>query len=492
MTDIVPVTEEKKRSAANKANSQLFKAEQLLKLIDSKRLLSERLNIGRACYLTALEDVNDEGFTKDEALSEAFKLWDDYAKGTSEEWKKIGKSDQMITIKTLAWWAKLDNPVGYTKWHKSWVTSLINNPVVGINNLADIVYATYWLDFIFCNKVWYRYEGNRWFVIDKDYLCGLIVNDFSKKSERMLNNNKLVMIINKLSKTAKKSSIITLCQCKFTLAKFDDIKDKDNLLFAVRNGVIDLHTESKDIIKFRQAKPEDYLTKCSEVEYNTELTLFSDSVRALEKWFGQVFTALTESEFQSTVASYIKGGTDKKFPVWSGKDDNSKRLMKNFLKMILGTYCVTLPESIITKGSNSGKNLIINARLGFFQGVDSERKVKCDIIKELTSDDIQLKIRSKHIEVKNTCKFVLIGDTAPGTSNSVSFNSTWVSDPPVTEAEQHAQRCFKLDEKFETKMSELAEAGLYMIVNHWYPNYVEDQTTPTVAVAATAISSASA
>ena len=528
--------------ASSKNEHHLFQAGALLKMIGRKRFVldSDWLAIGKALYNSARCDIVSKRNT--EALHEARQMWIDHSlesKVRTEDeckanWKLFGVNNH-ITIKTLAWFARLDNEAIYEEWCKERCLVSLST---GISTGDVDCYQQVWLDFMYITKrkTWYQFNtSSHCWVEDingmgfKKFISGpfidrlmKIIGDKQKEVQRFqllteFNSHdeayktvcKQIRVANAICDIIEKPIDCHKTRSKiggvfeqlnelFRHQTFDELKDIDGFLFGVRNGVIDMHNPGQAI--FRPGRPEDFITKCSEVSYNASLDEKSESVTEVKKWFGQVFTDRSlRHYFQRIIASYIKAGADNKFPIWIGGGDNSKSLMKKFVDMILGSYCQILPEGIITKGSNSGRGLLINTRLGFFQGIDSDRKIKCDIIKELTSgDDIYVKIRSKHVKIKPTFKITLMCNTPPKVPSAderyktrmelIPFSSTWVVDPPETEVEQYKQRRFKKDTAFGAKIPHLAEAGLWLIVNHWYPAYCKEGVSnqPDVVKGATA------
>jgi putative DNA primase/helicase len=123
--------------------------------------------------------------------------------------------------------------------------------------------------------------------------------------------------------------------------------DRDPLLFAVKNGVIDLRSGT-----LRDGRPSDYLSLQSPIAQSesAECPRFlqfldeifegdAELIGFVRRWAGYSLTGLT---------------TEQVFLCWWGAGSNGKSVLASTLEAILGTYAITLPFATFTKASADG------------------------------------------------------------------------------------------------------------------------------------------
>jgi hypothetical protein len=56
------------------------------------------------------------------------------------------KDNNLLSIKTIAWYAKKDNEAGYNEWHLAWCNKILNDSLSGHHSsVAKAIYRVYWL-----------------------------------------------------------------------------------------------------------------------------------------------------------------------------------------------------------------------------------------------------------------------------------------------------------------------------------------------------------
>ncbi len=114
--------------------------------------------------------------------------------------------------------------------------------------------------------------------------------------------------------------------------------DRDPDLLNVLNGVVDLRTG-----ELRERVPEDYFTKCTAVEYHPGETSedWDKALRAVPKkvrpWL----------QVRLGQASTGRISVDKSVPFLLGGGDNGKSAVLGAARAALGSYAVTVPESLL-------------------------------------------------------------------------------------------------------------------------------------------------
>lgn len=428
-------------------------------------------------------------------------------------------SESRTTIKTIAWYAREDNPEGYEDWHKAWCLKSMEEALSCLDNdIAKCFYKFYWLDYL-CTYTgssirWWRFKNHKWHDINKGIrLKGRISRDFVRQFEKMrislchqiqesndehfrskgeVNLKKIAALIRRLKSTAPKGKIMVEAIEFFLHDDFEKwIDDNDNLT-GVKNGVIEI--SGKECI-FRNGKPEDFITKTTLVGYDPSFTFDHPLVEECLEWINQVFPdkALAH-HFLKYCASFLKSGNREKFLViFTGEGDNSKSMICKLFGLF-GGYCVRIPVSCITQGRqrSSGPNPELarakSAKIAIMQEPEDEDVLKGGIVKDATGGEpfFARFLNDNGGEIKNTFKLILMCNKIPCFTNPgkalknrvriFPFLSTWVDEAPLDPKEQRKQRLFQKDGHFEDRIKYLMPAFLW-ILKEYYPIYATEKLT---------------
>lgn len=437
-------------------------------------------------------------------------------------WRSLRNSP--LTVRTLGWMAKLDDPASYSEWHISWVNSAVDSSITDMTDLdmAEIVYRFYWLDFIctdMTNNKWWYYtrDTHRYVQTDKAVrllngitdqiipeLCnlrkqasveqvGLSKSKKNAKKEKDLEEKikQICSLIKKFKSHGTRTRVVSMCKEKFYLEDFKKIINKNNNLTAWPNCVVEV-CGNKAIP--RPGKPEDYLTKCGMVPYRTDFSYDHPTVKELLLYLDQVFPDKDLNRFfKKDIASFLIAGNPEKFwRVWTGiKGNNSKSMMVKLMQLWWGELCIDIPDTVYSgaKRSSSGPSPELaqmeSARLGITAEPDDGDDLKAGFIKRSSGNDrffgrgcnenggsIDLVYRSIYM-----CNSVPNITNVDGPTKErilfLLFLSRWVNNPPSDPSEQRRLRLFKKDKFFENRLPDLAEAIFWLAVE-WYPAYKEE------------------
>jgi len=422
-----------------------------------------------------------------------------------------------ITVKTIAWYAREDNPEEYADWHNAWCLKSMNQALSCLDNdVAKCFYKFYWLDYLCtCNGTsirWWSFNKHRWHDISKGIrLKGRISRDFVRQFERMRislcrqiqesndehfrskgesNLKKIASLIRRLKSTAPKGKIIVEAIEFFLHDDFECwIDDNDNLT-GVENGIMEIN---KNDCHFRTGKPEDFITKTAIASYDSSFTHDHPLVVECLEWIHQVFPdkALAH-HFLKYCASFLKSGNREKFLViFSGEGDNSKSMICKLFGLF-GGYCVRLPVTCITQGRqrSSGPNPEMarakSAKIAIMQEPEDEDVLKGGIVKDTTGGEpfFARFLNDNGGEIRNTFKLILMCNQIPTFTNPgralknrvriFPFLSTWVDHAPVDPDEQYKRRIFQKDEHFEDRIPLLQPAFLWLL-KEYYPIYATEK-----------------
>lgn len=440
--------------------------------------------------------------------------------------------DNCISWKTLAWFARKDNPGAYRRWHKNY-RSAFNKDALNIstNSVAKALHAAYFLDFV-CSSIkqniWYRFSGNVWVTSEVGVdLSKTISEEFAKGFEALkielaskgsrtdkpadkeryeAEEKKCFKLISKLRDRTFKVQVFKEATELFYDETFAKLLDSNRNLMGIKNGIIELGKtwakgkrgkHLKETALVREGKPEDFISRASPVSYSSHLHKDHQVVAEARNYFRKVYPDKPVYHFvMKFFASCLRGGNeDKIFAVMSGGGNNSKSKVKEILQLIWDANMVDVPTSLLTgkKGQSGTASPELaqakNARIMSMQEPNDDEAISNGTLKELTGGD-SFYARLLHENggsVKAQFKLILFCNNVPVIPYSddasvdrikiIPHVSTWVDDPPESEEEQFRQRRFKKDPKFGSKLPHIAPGLLWILINY-YSKYLKEGLTP--------------
>ena len=514
--------------------SDIQLAETMLTMIDSSRFFQEAyfLDIGRALY--SADNGGDVGLNSwiyytTKALTECPAFIDKTIgiEGTCRDLYHTF-STSCITVKTLAWYAHLDAPDRYEAWHKEWCTPSMEQALSGLDtDIAEALYRVYWLRFIYCpvgpKGKWFQFRNHRWSQAYQGIgLLRLISSDFMKKFEyaRMMLSRqihestdegfksaaettikKITSLIAKLKTGGVKHAIIREAQENFENVKYYDLIDSNVAILGLTNGVL----EMSDVVTFRAAKPEDYVSMCTNIAFPVNFHMKHPLVQECMKWFYQVFGSdELVHHFLKFSASCLKGlNSDKIFPIFTGEGDNSKSMIVKLYENALGMYCIKFDVSNFTARNNNPSGptpqtaRARGTRIAFIDEAPDDVPLHKDTLKRWIGGDsfYTRTLQAEGGEVKITFKLVMTSNKVPVFVNAdqamenrvrlIPFGAKWVADAPESEEEQIRLRRFKRNPFFEKRIPILAQSFLWLMTQY-YPYYIaEGLVSPAIVVETT-------
>lgn len=434
------------------------------------------------------------------------------------KWPEMKSS--LLTVKTLAWYARQDNPTAYEAWHLNWCQKAFNEAMSATHlDVARAIYRFLWMDYVYSgnSKLWYQYRENYYyeiglqpFALRKDISdrfikiytkmnCEISNKEHEAKGSDMLSKDieykgKAVRnLIDKLKNENYRSTIVKSLTDMFHVEEFEKKCNKNHLLTATKNCILEVVDKR---VRARPGKPEDYITKYSDIYYPFEYDWDSYWVTEVLKWFDQICVRDGELKhyFLKRLSSFLRGlNSEKLFDVWTNSGNGGKSVLTKTLQTIFGAYFVDFPTCLLMgngKNSNSGAAnpelaQAANARGAILAEPDDRETMKGGIIKRITGGD-RIFTRGLHENggsMELTFKTIMVCNRIPDIANVdkalinrfviMPFLGTWCEDAPETEEEQFQQRKFKMDPFFEAKIPELARALLWVMVQY-YKYYAEE------------------
>lgn len=479
-------------------NSPEYMATIFLAMLERKRAEEEHywLDIGKA--LSSCYNGGERGLEKWINFSESSDVH------TAEDCKSVYYNllDNKITIKTLAFYAREDNPLEYKKWHESWyLKSLENASSCSHADVAEAIYRIYWLDFGCSNLskgTMYCFKNHIWKLLDSGHLLKSVIsgefleiiekfrtnvamqiqeaNDQNYKDTAEVMIAKICKLIVKLKNRPFKSAVFAEAAEKFYIEEFEHKLDSSPFLMGCVNGVIET-LDTKAV--FRDGKPEDYVSKTTNVFYRHDMNEKHHLYLKLISWLTKVFPDKELlNHFGKLMGSSLRGrNADKIFPIHTGSGNNSKSMIKKLIEASFNSYIITLSTATFTSARNTGPDPSIArskfAHLAFIQEPDAETPLKSGIIKEMTGGDkfFARYLHSNGDEIEPMFTLHMQCNTVPIIPQSdaairarikiIPYLSTFVKDPPKNPDDQFRERKFLMDPFFEKQIPEMAPAFLF-------------------------------
>lgn len=306
-------------------------------------------------------------------------------------------------------------------------------------DIANILHKNY-KDIFICvsikNNIWYKLVGHRWVETDSGIELRKILSDKFRKLFRQyvsnimaqqgneLNENeskrlkmisdKILDICNRLGRTSDKKNIMTEAKELFYDGDFISKMDNNPYLLCCNNGVVDLKEK-----KFRKGHPEDYLTKCTNIDYVELKPEHEPIVNEIKEFMDKLFPVKELCDYMwEYMASILFGiNLQQTFHTFIGVGSNGKSALIDLMGKMLGDYMAEAPLSIITDKRPKVGGLspeiveLKGARLVVMQESQKGEVVNEGLMKQLTSGTDTIQARApycpKPIYFKPQFKMVL-------------------------------------------------------------------------------------
>ena len=329
------------------------------------------------------------------------------------EWEKMTKKD--YTLGTLKYYAKLDSPELYEEYKQEQGQKHVQNALNGNHyDIAKLMYEEHGTDFVcssITNKTWFYFSGNRWEEIEegvflRDKISTDIVEKFALKGGEFFSqaastdkaNEKKIYenikntqnLISKLKNSSYKNGVMRECCDIFYDRNFKHKLDQNPYLIGFKNGVYDLKLNI-----FRNGKPEDYMTKCMNIEY-TNFDPVDNRVLSVYDFLEKVFPDTSIRQYFMDQASdvFVGGNHQKVVLFWTGDGDNGKSVTQNIFEKMLGEYAIKFSTTLLTgkKVANGAANPELaraggGVRWAVLEEPDGDEEINIGYLKTLSGDD---------------------------------------------------------------------------------------------------------
>jgi P4 family phage/plasmid primase-like protien len=341
--------------------------------------------------------------------------------GKWQEWKrnfnKSGKDG--VTRRSILFWAKQESPEEFQKIRNNSLDFFLDET---LTNATDWDYAMMLYEMLkdryacssITNKTWYMFKGHRW-VIDKgETLRSIISRDMYNLYQSKMQNIRreqekfahddprhedvrrvlktIADVSVKLKNTATKNNIIREAMVLFYDKHFLEKMDANKYLMCFKNGVVDFKNK-----EFRSGYPQDYITKCTNIDYEEYNPSFHEETsKQLLLFMEQLFPikSLNEYMWNHLASCLIGGNKNQTFNVYRGSGSNGKSILTTLMSLAFGEYKATVPVTLVTEkrngigGTSSEVMQLKGVRYAVMQEPTKDQgRLNEGVMKELTGGD---------------------------------------------------------------------------------------------------------
>jgi P4 family phage/plasmid primase-like protien len=426
-----------------------------------------------------------------------------------------------LTKKSIIYWSRQDGPIDEynaikdksldTYLERSLEKLSLHNSNdrttkgCGDYDIAMVLHHMFKFDYICVsvkNNIWYRFKEHRWLEIDsgttlRKSISTLLHDIYMKKWFQIANQvahmdkeddkrkrleTKMSIVLNickRLMCTSDKKNIMTEAKELFYDGTFLQKIDDNPYLLCFSNGVVDF----KENV-FRRGTPEDYLSKCTNINYTQLNHSNVNIVKDIEDFMHKLFPSpqLYEYMWNHLASTLIGTSANQTFNMYIGVGQNGKSVLVNLMESALGDYKGDVPLTLLTQQRTKIGGLspelvqLKGVRYAVMQEPSKGDKINEGIMKQVTGGD-PLQARAPYMPqtisyipqfklVVCSNEFMEIKSQTHGTWRRVrvvDFESLFVDNPVDGDTLKPYQ--FKLDKNIKEKFDVWKEIFMSMLVD---------------------------
>ena len=331
---------------------------------------------------------------------------------------------------TLRYWSREDDREEYDRIESTNIDRLVIAACSGTeHDVAAVIHAKFRDHYICCDfgkNAWYRWAGHIWKETDRGVdlqlklsreIAKVFLNRVNAIGTEMVNagltscssegkgdcgmcefcqeekkRSGLNAIYTKLKTVKFKENLMKECREFFFDENFVKKLDANKDLIAFNNGILELF----DDFKFRDGKPEDYLSFSTGIDYDESRNYYEyEAWPKVDTFMKQVLPDHEVREYflKHLATNLVGGNTAQKFHIMTGSGSNGKSMIMNLTSTALGDYACTVPISLFTqkrKGSGNAAPEVIRLkgrRFVTMQEPDESIALNTGLMKEITSGE---------------------------------------------------------------------------------------------------------
>lgn len=246
-----------------------------------------------------------------------------------------------FTARTIAWFARRDNPDKFNEWHEQWIADASDT-----DKITEVVHRIMWPDLFFVEHAWYIYRnGNfeRLFIANFDVLIYFEVPKAIKRS-RYMNLWRAAEILQKwhdpFLRIKVEKELRVCCHTK-------DVFNDNPRLLRMNNHILDMRLGEPVL---RDIKPEDFVTEGSELDISGS-AIDARLVDITQEWLEQILPDKDAVDEFLELGFHILRG-EQASSTWAGSKQTIRTLQQIF-SIILGParVCTRVNPFIKTKAT---------------------------------------------------------------------------------------------------------------------------------------------
>jgi P4 family phage/plasmid primase-like protien len=438
------------------------------------------------------------------------------------KWTKFNMNDPNgLTKGSLMYWVKQDSLDKFKEIRKLSVDYYIDQTLTkmqqnsdgdskvirgcGDFDIAYVLYQQFKGDYVCVSvkaNVWYKYSKNRWEENDSGTALRMAISTkirkmYVDKSCELMRKTTLldadselcknlkekaryaISVADRLGKTSDKKNIMIEAKELFYDNMLLQHLDSNPYLMCFENGVIDFKTKM-----FRNGIPEDYLSKCTRINYVAlDDAKHAHTVSEITDFMHKLFPNpdLCRYMWDHLASTLIGNNVNQTFNMYKGIGQNGKSVLVKLMEKILGDYKGDVPLTLITSqrpkigGVTPELVQLKGVRYAVMQEPSKGDKMNEGIMKQLTGGDpmqgrapymtqmVSFVPQFKLVVCSN--EFLEIKTQDHGTWRRirlVEFESLFTENPVHNDPEKPYQ--FKLDKKIDDKFEDWREVFMAMLV----------------------------
>lgn len=455
-----------------------------------------------------------------------------------EKWDSFEWRENGVSAKSIAYWCKSDVPKKYRAVKMRCAEAVLERALGGYEetnvdskvtdrkgttdvDLAEVLYSMFGDEYV-CVDIkgnkWYQFVEPRWVQIDagvglrneitkslralytKQMIQYFSLNetlsadeDQRKRDKLKKFCDKLVRVCERLGSTGDINNIMTEARHKFHDPDFEKKLDENVYLICFKNGVVDFTAKNKDAL-FRRGAPDDYLTKCTNINYvpiNT--AVHQPIIDEIEDFMHKLFPDPNCELYQymwNHLANTMTGliAELQTFNIYIGGGQNGKSVLIKLMDLVLGEYKGTVPVNMLTDrrgkvGSATPEIMELKgARMAVAQEPQKGERLNEGVIKEFSSGEDELQGRAlysgKMVKFLPQFNLVICTNYLPEIEGNdhgiwrrvrvVNFKARFTDNP--VEGDPDAPYQFLIDRSISKRMDSWKEVFASMLIDRAFIN----------------------
>ena len=382
------------------------------------------------------------------AKSDAFRCED--IESHKDKWDTFEWRENGVSAKSIAYWCKADVPKKYREVKTRCAQMVLDRALGGYEevnidskaidrkgttdvDLAEVLHSMFGDEYV-CVDIkgnkWYQYVEPRWLQIDagvglrneitrtmralytKKMMEYFALNetldpdtDQRKRDKLKKFCDKLVKVCERLGSTSDINNIMTEARHKFHDPDFEKRLDENVYLICFKNGVLDFTAKKKEDL-FRRGAPDDYLTKCTNIDYvPINPAIHRPIINEIEDFMHKLFPDPNGELYEymwNHLAATMTGliAELQTFNIYIGGGQNGKSVLIKLMDLVLGEYKGTVPVNMLTDrrgkvGSATPEIMELKGtRMAVAQEPQKGERLNEGVIKEYSSGEDELQGRA--------------------------------------------------------------------------------------------------